>query len=96
MKQGKITFHAADSTMGDSTPGYCNGFRKYAKQQMIDRYGDNFDIEISTRDASDETYVKWNDAETYDGTLEDQIKAFANRLWDDFGRLSEDEYEQYI
>lgn len=94
MKTGKITYYASNDSMGESSPDYCNKFRAFAEQQLFDRYGDKFDVEVLEKQTMNETDVDFYDAEQYDGSVEREIQESAGYLWDAFGKLPWDESDE--
>lgn len=69
-----ITYHAATSTMGDTTEFQATNFREWAKEQLTAKFP-AYDIDVSSEESLVTAYTDDEDAR-------DEIIDYCSRLWD--------------
>lgn len=72
-----ITYHAPDSTMGDSSEAFCDLFRDYAERKLKQEF---LGHEIIVSD-SESTLQSFVDDAGEDFELEELVANFCNELW---------------
>ncbi len=72
-----ITYHAPDSTMGDSSESFCSLFRDYAERKLKQEFPEH-QITVSDAESSHQSFV---DGAGEDFELEELVADYCNELW---------------